>query len=80
MAIVYASKNGCIKELVMFSFLDRIASVLFVNGGLFLQLILEPSRRRTETPFLKLTTPTILKVIIFFIACPSSTFAYRRRR
>lgn len=65
-ASAYASKDSAIEELVNFLFHDRMVAVTLVNDGRFLQLIMKPNRRKTESPFENGNTSTIFGVTIFF--------------
>lgn len=68
-AIAYAPRYVCFKELLKIPFLDRMAHVRLVNGGRFLQLILEWNRRKSGTPSVNITTPTIFGTQYYFTDC-----------
>lgn len=62
--------NGHVKELMIFLFWHRIAAVIPVNGGHFLPLLSESSRRKTGTSFMNMTMQTIFKVKLSFRCSP----------
>lgn len=56
------SKDRRIKELVTFLLRDHMVSVGLVSARRFTQLILELNRRKTESSFVDMATPTIFEV------------------
>lgn len=56
-ASAHATKDGGINEFVTSLFQNLMVSVTVLNGGCFIQLILESNRRETETHFVNRTAP-----------------------
>lgn len=66
----YASKDRRIEELVPLLSWNRLAAITFVNEVRFFVVVLKWSCRRTECPFVNITTRSIFEIGFFSHCLP----------
>lgn len=59
-------KDGCIRESATLRLWNRMVDIIWVNESSYPQLIIKMNRRKTETFFVIMATPTMSEITIFF--------------